>query len=245
MYSHGLVAIVFCEAYAMTEDTTLLPYAQESIWFIEDAQDPYNGGWRYEPRQPGDTSVVGWQLMALKSAKLSGLRFDSKTIKLAGKFLDSVSINSGAIYGYETRPTEVHGRHRARTAIGLLCRMYMGWDRFAPGIADGVAWLSELGPSVDDDTCDMYYNYYATQLMKHYGDEYWDQWNSVMRDYLIATQSTKGVTAGSWMMNTNGFANELGGRLYMTALAAMTLEVYYRYMPLYGDDAADEEFPLD
>ena len=32
-----------------------------------------------------------------------------------------------------------------------------------------------------------------------------------------------------------------GGRLYCTALAAMTLEVYYRYMPLYRPQAHQGE----
>ena len=104
MYSHGLVSIVFCEAYAMTKDSRLAPYAQGSIWFIEDAQDPVGGGWRYMPGQPGDTSAVGWQLMALKSAKLSGLDINKRTYKLASRFLDSVSINSGAFYGYDVAP---------------------------------------------------------------------------------------------------------------------------------------------
>ena len=36
-------------------------------------QDPRGGGWRYDPRKPGDTSVTGWQVMALKSGQMADL----------------------------------------------------------------------------------------------------------------------------------------------------------------------------
>lgn len=64
MYSHGIASIVLCEAYAMTHDKGLYTPAQQAINFICYAQDPIGGGWRYSPRQKGDTSVVGWQIMA-------------------------------------------------------------------------------------------------------------------------------------------------------------------------------------
>ena len=80
---------------------------------------------------------------------------------------------------------------------------------------------------------EMYYNYYATQVLSQYGGELWDKWNREMREFLIATQSTKGPSKGSWFFNhPNELGYDHGGRLYATTLAAMTLEVYYRYMPL-------------
>jgi hypothetical protein len=91
----------------------------------------------------------------------------------------------------------------------------------------------------------MYYNYYATQVMKHFGGEQWNKWNSKMRDFLIRTQSKDGTSTGSWFYNPNSHSQEKGGRLYVTSMCCMTLEVYYRYLPLYGDKAADDEFPLD
>jgi len=239
MYSHGLVAIVFGEAFAMSKDPKLGPYAQGTLWYIEYAQDPIGGGWRYRPREQGDTSAVGWQMMALKSGKISGLNINPKTYKLAEKFLDSVSTSGGAYYGYTGPP---RGKAAdARTAVGLLCRMYMGWGKNVPGMVDGVAALSDRGPSEND----MYYNYYATQTMEHVGGRQWNDWNNEMRDYLVKTQDkSEGNQAGSWHFET-GHASLKGGRLYTTSLACMTLEVYYRYLPLYGDSAANDEFSLD
>lgn len=254
MYSHGLVAIVFGEAYAMTGDSKLRPFAQKSIWFIEDAQDPRGGGWRYVPREIGDTSAVGWQLMAIKSAKLSGLDFNKKTIKLAEKFLNRVSIDNGAWYGYMEKPTRnsdgsYSAFRKGVSSVGLLCRMYMGWGREHQGLGKGIAMLRRLGPSVgyDDspESVNMYYNYYATQVMKHWGGSEWDEWNRVMRDFLVESQETKGTKRGSWYWDAGNHSSDSGGRLYHTALAAMTLEVYYRYLPLYSDQASEDEFPLD
>lgn len=243
MYSHGLTSIVFCEAYAMTEDPELLDYAQESIWFIEYAQDPIGGGWRYSPREPGDTSAVGWQLMALKSGKVSGLNINPKTYKLAEKYLDTVSTSGGAFYGYAAPPRGTPAS--ACTAIGLLCRMYMGWDKNVPGLARGIAGIADRGPSIgSDQSIDMYYNYYATQALKHIGGRQWKDWNVQMRDFLVKTQEKEGNKAGSWHFNSD-HASAKGGRLYTTSLACMTLEVYYRYLPLYRDQAVNSEFPLD
>ena len=59
MYSHGLAAIALCEAYGMTNASRLQGPAQLALNFITFAQDPVGGGWRYSPKQPGDTSVVG------------------------------------------------------------------------------------------------------------------------------------------------------------------------------------------
>ncbi len=241
MYSHGLAAIVFGEAYAMTKDPALADFAQGTIWYIEDAQDPVGGGWRYRPREPGDTSAVGWQIMALKSGKISGLNINPRTFKLAEKFLNSVSSSGGAYYGYMDPPrgTPADGR----TAVGLLCRMYLGWQKDSAGLVEGINSLADRGPDTDRN-CDMYYNYYATQVVKHFGGETWNQWNLTMRDFLVKSQVKDGLAAGSWNPG-NGHPEEKGGRLYATALACMTLEVYYRYLPLYGDSAANDDFPLD
>src|SRR5262249_20741497 len=78
MYAHGLAAIALCEAYAMTQDKALLQRpAQMAINYILYAQHD-RGGWRYGPKQAGDTSVVGWQIMALKSAQMANLNVPEK-----------------------------------------------------------------------------------------------------------------------------------------------------------------------
>lgn len=229
MYAQGLAAIALCEAYAMTGDSTLKPHAQGAIDFICYAQDLRGGGWRYTPGQPGDTTVTGWQLMGLKSGQMAGLRVPSPTIYLVRRFLDRVAADEGAQYGYlgpQPRNTT--------TAIGLLMRMYTGWRRGHPALYRGVRYLGQWGPSQTN----LYYDYYATQVMRHWGGPEWQQWNVKMREHLVASQAAAGHESGSWhFKDPHG---DKGGRLYSTAMAVMTLEVYYRYMPLYGRDAVDD-----
>jgi hypothetical protein len=234
-YSHGLGAIVLCESYAMTKDKSLVKPAQMAIYETAYAQDPVGGGWRYQPQQRGDTSALGWQLMALKSAHMAYLNVPSQTYIGASKFLDSVQADSGSRYGYLDP-----GTGSATSAVGLLCRMYLGWDQDSPALERGVAWLKKQGPSESD----MYYNYYATQIMRHYGGDPWKVWNEAMRDYLVRTQSQIGHEKGSWYFAGGGHAGSAGGRVYATSMATMILEVYYRYLPIYKEQASEEDFPL-
>jgi hypothetical protein len=233
LYSHGLCAIALCEAYAMTNDPQLQQPAQLALNFIVYAQDPVGGGWRYQPKQAGDTSVVGWQLMACKSGHMAYLKVPRRTILGASRFLDFVQTEGGAKYGY-TLPA---GRP-STTSVGLLCRMYLGWKKDEPALQRGVEYLAKIGPSAS-----MYQNYYATQVMRHFGGEHWETWNSKMRDSLVKSQDKKGHAKGSWYFDDAPWADR-GGRLYCTCMAAMILEVYYRHMPIYGEEAAEEEFPL-
>ncbi len=234
MYSHGIAAIAICEAYAMTKDPNLLAPTRAVLSYICYAQDPIGGGWRYRPRQAGDTSVVGWQLMALKSGYMAGFDIPPLVVERASTFLDSVQVNGGSAYGYVSP-----GQTEATTAIGLLCRMYLGWKRDNPALERGVRMLSKRGPSPSN----MYYNYYATQVMRHWEGEPWENWNRQMRDQLVHSQAKQGHEEGSWFTGGGDLGAVPGGRLYCTAMATMILEVYYRYMPIYRSASVDQEFP--
>jgi len=72
----------------------------------------------------------------------------------------------------------------------------------------------------------------ALPLMKNWGGDEWVRWNVRLRDDLIARQETVGPAKGSWKPRTGAIHAKQGGRLLTTALATLTLEVYYRYKPL-------------
>jgi hypothetical protein len=233
MYIQGLVAIALAEGYAMTQDRRLRRPAIAAARFIVAAQDPQRGGWRYQPGSDSDTSVVGWQLMALKSAQAAGYRVPPPTFANVSRFLDSVAADGGSKYGYTGPQTN----RPSTTAIGLLCQMYLGWGRDHPALQTGVRHLAALGPDFND----LYYIYYATQVLHHWGGEEWETWNKATRDGLVSRQVKSGRHAGSW--NPGGtHSGRSGGRLFDTCLAIMTLEVYYRHLPLYERENLQIEF---
>ena len=233
MYGQGLSAIALCEAFAMTQDPALADASQAAIDFILWAQDTKGGGWRYAPGEPGDATVSGWMFMALRAGQMSYLKIPAEPIHKATRFLDSLGAEQGAFYGYrgpDKDPT--------CTSIGLLCRMYTGWRREHPPLARGVKFLARRGPSPTD----MYYNYYATQVMHHWGGSEWVYWNKQLRDFLVRTQAAEGHASGSWYFDDEHQSSVQGGRLFNTALAIMTLEVYYRYLPLYDKRSVNDSF---
>src|SRR5262249_31872114 len=136
----------------------------------------------------GDTSVTGWQLMALKSGQMSGLSVPRSTISLCERFLDSCESSSKGGYGYVPGAGETY----TMTAVGLLCRQYLGVNPRNPGLLAGVERLKAYPPG---KTGNLYYEYYATQVMHHMGGDSWQFWNvgpdgkSGIRDTLIAKQS--------------------------------------------------------
>jgi hypothetical protein len=231
MYAHGQAAIALCEAYGMTQDQKLQGPAQRALDFIVAAQHSA-GGWRYFPGQPGDTSVVGWQIMALRSGQMAYLNVPQESFDAASRFLDSVQQDSsGGEYAYQQLG---YGTSSTMTAEALLCRQFSGWPKNHPGLQSGVRWLLEKSPPRRDDS-NMYYWYYATQVMHHMGGDEWERWNLQMRNVLVDMQVTDGHAAGSW---TPALGHDrFGGRVYMTALAVCTLEIYYRHMPLYQEHA--------
>ena len=234
MYSQGLAGIALSECYAMTQDSRLAGPTQAALTFIMQAQDPAGGGWRYSPRQPGDTSAVGWQIIALKSGNMANLNVNPLTVKKAVAFLNSVESQKGARYGYTDNSRFSPGL----TAVGLLCRMYLGWKKDNPALKDGVAYLARTGP-----TPDLYYDYYATQIMHHMEGDAWIAWNTKMKAMLLKAQSTKDHETGSWFDGVDGgHGPDAAGRLYCTALSTMILEVYYRHLPIYGNASVNEEF---
>jgi len=232
MYAHGQGAIVLGEAYLMTGDEALRQPAQKALDFIVHAQYP-DGGWRYQPSreigggpQRGDTSVVGWQLMAMQSARAAKLAVPEATFELSSHFLDSVQRKDGAVYAYQPG----HQPTPTMTAEALLCRIYLGWTKSDPPLMEGVRYLLDEHPP-DAAKPNVYYWYYATQALHHVGGPEWERWNFLMRDVLVNSQEARGEAAGSWA--PRGEHASAGGRLYMTSLAVCTLEVYYRHLPIF------------
>lgn len=230
MYEHGIATLALCEALQMSDANELKETCKQAIDFIVYAQHD-DGGWDYHPKGPGDLSIVGWQVMALKSAMSAGIELPQKTIRDVDIFLKR---NMGGEFKFRYRRDDPS---LSMTSVGILIRIYRGWSRTDPSIIKAMSYMAKAGPSKND----MYFNYYGSQCFFQYGQPYWKNWNDMMREYLISTQSRDPHMAGSWWFDGN-HSNLVGGRLYVTCMACLTLEVYYRYLPVYAD--ANEEFKL-
>jgi hypothetical protein len=231
MYAHAIATIAMCEAYGMTNDPALKNKVLAAVKYIEKAQGP-NGSWGYTAGVDGDTSIVGWQVQALKSAEMAGLYKAPAALKKAEQFLIFVSKMSESRYGYNVPEKESPNL----SAVGLLCRQYMGWGARQPSLAKGVEYLLSMPP--DAGTWNMYYYYYATQVVHFFeGDAWFKEWNPKMQKLLLSLQAKAGANTGSWDKD-GAIIGEHCGRLGTTCLALLTLEVYYRHLPLYKRDNA-------
>ncbi len=130
------------------------------------------------------------------------------------------------------------------TAVGLLCRIYIDKNEGDAMLEKHAKLIVKDPPTWDETkakekTIDSYYWYYATLALFLYKDgagaKYWKAWNESMKDALCNHQKIRkdGCADGSWdpALDRWGFA---GGRVYMTAINVLTLEVYYRYESVFG-----------
>ncbi len=249
LYSHGIAALALCEAYGMTLDDELKQPAQASIDYIANTQNRRRGGWRYAPQVSADTSVTGWMMMALKSGELAGLDVPSETYEGIDKWLDKAqSPNRADRYRYNpfapNIPSQRHGRTPTptMTSVGMLMRMYSGWRRDNRSMKSAARYLLKYPPQVGTPQSpqrDTYYWYYATQVMFHMGGDFWEKWNRALTPILIDSQVKEGSYAGSWdpTLPVPDRWSPHAGRLYVTAMNLLNLEVYYRHLPIYEDTA--------
>ena len=187
-------------------------------------RDEAGGGWGYQVDQPGDTSILGWQVQSLVTARSEGVPVPADVWRGAARFLDAAYTRPGYAYKPGDRPKP------SMTAVGAACRILAdgGYSRRRLGLT--IDELADRGPKPGD----MYYTYYATQALFAWGDEeggraYWSDWNAACRDRLVSRQAASGHAAGSWQLG----GDKRGGRFFDTCLATMTLEVYYRKLSAY------------
>jgi hypothetical protein len=236
MYCHGMAAFALSEAYALASDTALAEPVGRAVRYSLEAQNPYSGGWRYlpwrqRPDDRGDTSQLGWQLMAIKSAQLAGVGVPAASEQGMIKFLEAVRQGpQGGLASY--RPDEPASP--AMTAEALTCRLFLGSRLSHQATAEATDLLLRNAPGSGE--MNLYYWYYATLALYQTQGEAWSRWNEALQVTLTRSQVASGELAGTWP--TDDVWGGYGGRVYTTAVGALCLEVYYRYLPLYVETAA-------
>ena len=235
-YHHAMAGLALAEAYGMARVPATGAAAQRAVDYSVNVHQTEYSGWRYSPKGGSDTSVTGWFVMQLKSAKIAGLRVDGKGFQGAIAWLDKVTIMpaKAGVEGTVGRACYQPGRNPTptMTAAAMLGRQFMGWKRTDPLLIGGANYLAENLPEWGGDGCNFYYWYYGTLAMFQMDGDWWKQWNASLRDMLIERQRMGTLADGSW--DPAGAWCGSGGRVYSTAMGALCLEVYYRYLPLYG-----------
>ena len=233
MYSQGAVTLALSEAYGMTQSPVVKEPLERLINGILEAQkvkktNPiHKGGWHYSKDLPTtDTSVSGWIIMGLKSARIAGLKVPDEAYHMASKYLWNVYDPAGG-FGYGGP-----GRSPNMTAVGVLCQMFLEHGDNVK-IKKALDYLKQQ--KVDwanaPSGFTMYGWYYMTQAMFQGGGGYWEYWNKQIRDTLVKNQSPDGHWDGPGAKSSENSY----GPAYPTALCCLSLEVYYRYLPIYQE----------
>ncbi|MCW8133874.1 MAG: hypothetical protein KIS92_26235, partial [Planctomycetota bacterium] len=238
-YHHAIAGLAMAEAAGMGRVPETVKSAQKGIDYStekhQQGEGSDKGAWRYGPKENPDLSVSGWFVMQLKSGKVAGLHVNPASFDGAIKFLDKVEEkgNAGDPYGGNRYGYMQPGHATRTTAIGNLCRQFLGWKR--EDLQGGVEFFVNQGgvPEWDGNggKVDLYYWYYGTLCVFQQGGDLWKRWNESMKKALCDNQRKGGDEDGSW--DPVGAYSEYWGRVGQTAIGALCLEVYYRYLPLY------------
>jgi hypothetical protein len=246
MYVHAIATIALCEDFNLTSDPALRSPCRKAVDFIVKAQDKRGGGWRYTPGTQGDLSVTAWVVQALKSGQMAGLIIPRETFENADRFLQSVALPGDGGYGYRPRnPGNWEPIPATMTAAGLLSAQYLQGDhgrkRASPRAVERL-----LATPPSPQVRNVYYYYYATFALFNLGGDAWEKWNPPMRELLIAAQDRGDDLSrkGSWEPQGKALAGRRG-RLVTTSLALLTLEVYYRHLPLNRPELGEAAKDLD
>ena len=252
MYGHAIATLVLAEAAALTGDAKLAPPLRDAVAFIARAQSD-SGGWNYFDSNNSiqgrdDTSVTGWQIMALVSARNAGVDPPKDIWLKALSHIESLTLADGRLR-YANKGKYEYRRGSPLAAVGMTVRLLMGFDPGADIVRRASEALDEDRPGWDklahanirDEPYvmhSMYGWYYGTLALSQVEGEVWRRWNRDLKSTLLENQSKQGSARGSW--DPRGiWAMQQGGRIYSTALNVLNLEVYYRLLPLYRIGGSD------
>jgi hypothetical protein len=247
MYNHTICALALSEAYGLTGSNLFKDQAQRAVDFTVASQNP-GKGWRYSYKcGDNDSSVTGWAAMVLKSAEISNLVFPKSAYDGTRAWYDEATEASYGRVGYTQAGTgkvfipgknEQFDHNEVLTSIGVMSRIFIDKDRKDPRLSTGCELLLRQKPEWKGDAIDFYYWYYASLALFQFDGPSggkWRSWNEDMKTALVLNQNklTTGCRTGSWEP-ADLWARHSGGRVYSTAINALTLEVYYRYANVFG-----------
>lgn len=235
MYEHAIATFALAESCAVARaaqrhaDERYLNAALKAVQFIENQQHD-DGGWRYSPIkfEPSDASVSGWVMLALKTAIEADLPVDKQVLSRMVAFFKTLESPTTGRTRYQLN---VYGTD-ALTGVGMMVDEFVRKQPNSELIELAAPYLADEAKrhwgEGRDGGSDFYLWYNCTLAMFQAGGDPWKEWNDVVRNHIISLQlHGSDCVRGSWEPQSHWGA--AGGRIYTTALAVLTLEVYYRF----------------
>lgn len=219
MYEHGLAVLALSEAWGQSKNPAIGPTLRAGVDIILRAQNNA-GGWRYTPEPAdADLSMTVMQLVALNSARESGIQVPDVTMEKATKYVISCQDESSGGFRYMPGNSE---SGFARTAAGVMSLIMTG-ARNHKATQRGLAFLKAYpDKKFDKDYPRFHYaHYYAIQAMYQAGEADFQAWYPKIAATVLAKQEADGGWSGE------------AGKAYGTAISILILGVPYRYLPIY------------
>lgn len=240
MYSQTVATVALCEALAMTRDPKLTGPTRRAVAYLDENSLKRTPRGRDAKAVSDNTSVLGWQVMAIKSARRAGIDVSNVTFDAAKNWLEYVRDQAKPGH-YSYRKGEAPTP--AMTAEAMFVQQLLGHSRDETSMKQSAqfvltaipkwspAGVSPAGTDTKDSAAvpSTYYWYYATLALFQHQGEAWKTWNEALVPALLNNQHTTGPAAGSW--DPQDQWSRMGGRVYQTAICTLSLEVYYRYKP--------------
>lgn len=241
VYAHAIATYAISEAYGLTRIPDLKPVMEKGATAIIRGQQA-GGLWDYNYKKEArwDTSVAGWHIQALKAAYIAGADvpgLHEAMEKSAKGMMNSQSLETGR-FGYSSRGSGSDGV----TAVGVLCLQLLGYSK-DKSVQMGLNAMNGFDCNWrDPPKWPMYAWYYITQAKFHSGGAGWSAWNNKFAPELVKNQNEDGswTSAGQNLKGDDG-TEVRNGPVYATTLAALTLQVYYRFLPTYKPIAVEQE----
>ena len=262
VYAHAIATYAICEAYGMTRIPSLKGAMERAVQVLLDGQMSY-GGWvmySYDKEKADtakwDVSLSGFCIQALKAGYIAGA--ENQGLKAAmdnsADFLAKRQKEDGGFPYSAANP----GRQPNMTAVGVLCLQLLGHGKESAA-QTGLGVLAGVDCSwKQPEQAPLYSWYYVSQAKFHQGGASWAGWNNKFAPTLIKNQNPDGSWLSPGLDQTgDGVEREYRGeevnsKVYATTLAALTLQVYYRFLPTYQpiqaeavDQTSDEDVKIE
>ncbi|MCX7817899.1 MAG: terpene cyclase/mutase family protein [Kiritimatiellae bacterium] len=241
-YANGIAVYAISEAYALTRIPSLRTAMEKGIErIIRGMQDTGGFTYGYEKNGRRDTSVAGWQAQAMKAAYIAGADVPglAEALQRCANGFKMNYIPEQGRFRYAPQPGKAEGSNPtlACTGIGTLCLQLLG-HASSPEVEGALKTLEQHVPNYkapEGTTRPLYSWYYITQAMFHKGRGTWDRWNNTFAREMVQNQNED----GSWV--STGKEEVDYGKVYGTTFSALSLMVYYRFLPTYQPIAVEEK----